>query len=108
MTVAATSASDPDADDLTHVSWEDRAWLHHFPLNSETILDYFSNSQASPLDSSGFHAPAAPLPPKSRRSCRPFPSQFYDRTCLNEQVKMQQGITREEAAEMIQQMTGIE
>lgn len=35
-------------------------------------------------------------------------TQFYDRTCLNEQIKMQQGLSRDEADEMIQQMTGIQ
>lgn len=37
---------------LTHLSWEDRAWLHHFPLNRDTVLDYFSNSQARPYRAS--------------------------------------------------------
>lgn len=42
---------------LTGISWEDKAWLLHFPFNRDTVLDYFSNSP------------------------------FYDRTCNNEQVR---------------------
>mmetsp|Transcript_14646 Transcript_14646/g.47038 ORF Transcript_14646/g.47038 Transcript_14646/m.47038 type:complete len:174 (+) Transcript_14646:3-524(+) len=63
---------------LTRVSWQDLEWLRHFPLNRDTVLDYFANSQ------------------------------FYDRTCLNEQLNMQQGLSREERAEMLEQMSGIE
>ncbi|EOD31612.1 hypothetical protein EMIHUDRAFT_253492 [Emiliania huxleyi CCMP1516] len=66
---------------LTRVSWQDLEWLRHFPLNRDTVLDYFANSQARV---------------------------FYDRTCLNEQLNMQQGLSREERAEMLEQMSGIE
>lgn len=44
---------------LEHVSFRHQAWLQEFPLTAETVLDYFAWSD------------------------------FYDRTCLNEQMKMQ-------------------
>ncbi|KAL6078717.1 Mediator of RNA polymerase II transcription subunit 6 [Balamuthia mandrillaris] len=46
-------------EDQTGISFKDSAWLKAFPLNSQTVLDYFSLSS------------------------------FYDRTCNNEQCKMQ-------------------
>jgi hypothetical protein len=103
MRAKCTDAAGTDAV-LTHLSWEDRAWLHHFPLNRDTVLDYFSNSQASP-----YGVPAKFL--HAEVLLQPTPctlTQFYDRTCLNEQIKMQQGLSREEADEMIKQMTGIQ
>jgi hypothetical protein len=48
-----------EGNDVTSVTWTDKVWLTYFPLNAETALDYFSLSQ------------------------------FYDRACNNELVKMQ-------------------
>lgn len=57
--VADSSKMAEEEEDLTGVMWQDRTWLNIFPLNESTALDYFSMSQ------------------------------FYDRTCNNELVKMQ-------------------
>mmetsp|Transcript_9250 Transcript_9250/g.27836 ORF Transcript_9250/g.27836 Transcript_9250/m.27836 type:complete len:234 (+) Transcript_9250:279-980(+) len=48
-----------EEEDLTGVSWNDTVFLSYFPLNKSTVLEYFSRSP------------------------------FYDRSCLNEQYKMQ-------------------
>uniref|UniRef100_A0A7S0L162 Mediator of RNA polymerase II transcription subunit 6 n=1 Tax=Coccolithus braarudii TaxID=221442 RepID=A0A7S0L162_9EUKA len=63
---------------LTTISWEDKAWLETFPLNAGTVLDYFSKSQ------------------------------FYDRTCNNELVKMQNGLAPAEVEAAMAQMSGFE
>ena len=62
----------------TDVCWEDKVWQQHFPLNSHTVLDYFANSQ------------------------------FYDRTCINEQVKMQRNLPPEQIARTLERMVGVE
>lgn len=63
----------PTEEDGTGVVWADKVWLSYFPLNASTALDYFSLSQ------------------------------FYDRSCNNELVKMQ----RLDPA-LISTMSGIE
>eukprot|EP00308_Calcidiscus_leptoporus_P017618 CAMPEP_0119374920 /NCGR_PEP_ID=MMETSP1334-20130426/33421_1 /TAXON_ID=127549 /ORGANISM="Calcidiscus leptoporus, Strain RCC1130" /LENGTH=186 /DNA_ID=CAMNT_0007393119 /DNA_START=51 /DNA_END=611 /DNA_ORIENTATION=- len=62
----------------TTISWEDKAWLESFPLNAFTVLDYFSHSQ------------------------------FYDKTCINEFVKMQRGLSAAEMEATMAKMTGFE
>lgn len=49
----------PPEDDLTHLSFKDPMWLQAFPLNVHSALDYFALSQ------------------------------FYDKKCNNEIIKMQ-------------------
>ncbi|KAJ1557298.1 hypothetical protein HK096_008052 [Nowakowskiella sp. JEL0078] len=49
-----------ETDDLTQVSFKDTTFLQHFPLDEHNIIDYFALSQ------------------------------FYDRSCINEQVRMQE------------------
>uniref|UniRef100_A0A7S2ZXB0 Mediator of RNA polymerase II transcription subunit 6 n=1 Tax=Rhodosorus marinus TaxID=101924 RepID=A0A7S2ZXB0_9RHOD len=44
---------------LTSLSWNDKVWLSYFPLDKDTVLEYFARSP------------------------------FYNRSCLNEQYKMQ-------------------
>ena len=50
---------DESEQDLTGISFRDTEWIRHIPLNRDTVLDYFANSQ------------------------------FYDRACNNERVKME-------------------
>ena len=81
------------------VCWEDKVWMQHFPLNRETVLDYFSGSPVSqPLRCCVTRASANPAPPR----------QFYDRTCNNEQVKMQRNLPPEQIAKTLERMVGIE
>ncbi len=61
----------------TQLSWSDPAWLRAYGLRAEFALDYFANSA------------------------------FYDKTCLNEQIKMQ-NVTPQDAPAMLQRMTGTE
>lgn len=64
-----TDASDADPVRTT-LSWEDRAWLHHYPLNRDTVLDYFSNSQArGPSAARTFHRPAARTAAAAKLRC---------------------------------------
>lgn len=49
--------------ELAHVCFKDVAWLQHFPLTDDSVLDYFAMSQ------------------------------FYERTCNNEVLKMQARFT---------------
>ena len=104
MDMVEQSCPDPPR---TSVSWEDRQWLLAYPLNKDTVLDYFANSQVrkelrcmlSKLKTDRFHSP-------NYLSSSP---QFYDRTCINEQLKMQRGTLDDpQANEMLAQMSGIE
>jgi len=51
--------SNEEEEEQTQISFRDQAWLETFPLNKDSVMDYFSRSS------------------------------FYDGTCLNEQIKMQ-------------------
>ena len=65
----------------TNASWEDKLWMQHHPLNRETVMFYFAGSL------------------------------FYDRTCNNEQVKMQrpgQHVAPEEMEAALERMSGVE
>lgn len=70
-------------EDLRHVSFRDVAWLQNFALTEATILDYFALSQ------------------------------FYERTCNNEVLRMQARYTDdhpsgEDLLQQLHKMTGIE
>ena len=52
-------ADGKQASDLAHTSWRFQAWLDHWPLNRNTLLDYFKHSD------------------------------FYDTQCNNEVIIMQ-------------------
>ena len=65
----------------TNVSWEDKLWMQHHPLNRDTVMFYFAGSL------------------------------FYDRTCNNERVRMQhpgQHVAPDELERALERMTGIE
>jgi mediator of RNA polymerase II transcription subunit 6 len=55
----ANPAPRPEDEDQTGVCWRDDQWLQFFPLTRQSALDYFSLSP------------------------------FYDRSCNNEQAKLQ-------------------
>ena len=84
----------------TDVCWEDKVWLQHFPLSRQTVLDYFSNSPVSPA-TAPLRAPCGSVNPAP-------PRQFYDRTCNNEQVKMQRNLPPEQIAHILERMVGVE
>jgi hypothetical protein len=42
---AATAAAAEEIVDLSTISWRFEAWLNSFPLNRQTVLDYFKHSQ---------------------------------------------------------------
>lgn len=69
-------------EDLRHVSFKDVAWLQNFALTETTILDYFALSQ------------------------------FYERTCNNEVLRMQARYTDHptsgDPSQQLHRMTGIE
>lgn len=70
-------------EDLRHVSFRDVAWLQNFALTEATVLDYFALSQ------------------------------FYERTCNNEVLRMQARYTDdhpsgEDLIQQLHRMTGIE
>jgi mediator of RNA polymerase II transcription subunit 6 len=68
-----------EVDEYAHVSFKDSAWIQTFGLNVATALDYFSTSQ------------------------------FYDRTCNNEVLKMQTKFNNLEEMNMeLSRMVGIE
>ena len=62
----------------TDQCWEDKIWLQHRPLNRDTVMEYFSYSQ------------------------------FYDRTCNNEHVRMQRNLPPEQLAQTMEHMVGVE
>ena len=70
-----------DAEVLTAISWEDKRWswtAPHAALHAGSALEYFSHSQ------------------------------FYDRTCLNEQLKMQgRTLSLQEVNEKLRRLPGI-
>ncbi|KAI8920550.1 MED6 mediator sub complex component-domain-containing protein [Entophlyctis helioformis] len=71
--------ADPTDDDLTGVSFKDTAFLQAYGLNEFNVLDYFALSQ------------------------------FYDNSCLNEQLKMQARFNELQAHQLDRrQMRGLE
>lgn len=71
------------SEDLRHVSFKDVAWLQNFALTEATVLDYFALSQ------------------------------FYERTCNNEVLRMQARYTDHPSSgdlllQQLHRMTGIE
>lgn len=65
--------------DLSHVCFRDVAWLQNIPLDDTSVMDYFAMSQ------------------------------FYDRTCNNEVLKMQARFTDNAALlSQLHKMTGVE
>lgn len=59
MVVSPSNSASEETQDLTGVVWQDKQWLSLFPLDVNTVLDYFALSQ------------------------------FYDSRCNNELIKMQ-------------------
>ncbi|KAK4534548.1 hypothetical protein CDCA_CDCA02G0573 [Cyanidium caldarium] len=60
--LASGAADEEEETPLQHTVWCDTAWLTHFPLTEDTVMDYFARSP------------------------------FYDRQCNNEVIRMQRNL----------------